>query len=51
MNLPPLQSKVLKNLQADDEIVIVPIDKGRAAVVMDQRYVVVRSTDLPKANP
>ena len=36
MNLPPLESKALKNLQADDEIVIVPADKGRAAVVMDR---------------
>ena len=53
MNLPPLESKALKNLQADDEIVIVPADKGRAAVVMDRLdydsktlYVVVRSIDL-----
>ena len=36
MNLPPLESKALKNLQEDDEIVIVPADKGRAALVMDR---------------
>ena len=36
MNLPPLESKALKNLQADDEIVIVPTDNGRDAVVMDR---------------
>ena len=36
MNLPPSESKALKNLQADDEIVVVPADKGRAVVVMDR---------------
>ena len=35
MNMLPQEFHAIKNLQKDDSIVVLPVDKGRATVVMD----------------
>ena len=36
INIPPQEMKALKELASDEDILVLPADKGRATVVMDR---------------